>query len=125
MAPAPRQEILSTSDILLRIQRRSDLLMSHQRQMFLSRLNEITDGDFEVHNPVAAPTRGRPTKLTRRNPAGFEYVEQSQSQVRSSQGSRSCRLCKLSGHNARTCPRRIPDTVSSDFPKTSGSPNEI
>ena len=106
LAPAPRPEILSTSDTLLRIQRRSDLLMPHHRQMFLSRLNEIIDGDFEVHDPVTAPTRGRPTKSTRRDPSGFEYVEQSQSQVRSSQGSRSCRVCNLSGHNARTCPRR-------------------
>ncbi|KAI1003910.1 hypothetical protein K3495_g4302 [Podosphaera aphanis] len=101
LAPAPRPEILSASDTLLRIQRRSDLLMPYQRQMFLSRLNEIIDGDFEVRDPVTAPTRDRPTKSTRRDPSGFEYVEQSQSQVRSSQGSRSCRVFNLSGHNAR------------------------
>ena len=125
LAPAPRPEFLSTSDTLLPIQRRSDLLVPHQRQMFLSRLNEIIDGDFEVHNPVTAPTHGRPTNSTRRDPSGFEYVEQSQSQVRSSQGSRSFRLCNFSGRNARTCHRRIPDIVSSDFPETSGSSNEI
>ncbi|KAI0996924.1 hypothetical protein K3495_g11258 [Podosphaera aphanis] len=98
--------------------------MPHQRQMFLSRLNEIIDGDFEVRYPVTAPTRGRPTKSTRRDPSGFEYVEQSQSQVRSLQGSRSCRVCNLSGHNARTCPMRIANIFSSDFPETSGSSNE-
>lgn len=97
-------EILDTDDVLLQLRQRSDLLTPHQRQIFLSSLMELAHQDFEVLNPVIAATRGRPRGSTRRNPSAFEYVEQSQ-QGPLSQTRHSCRICNMSGHNARTCPR--------------------
>ena len=55
-----------------------------------------------LQNPKIALTKGRPsgatnkrsTSSTKRDPSGFEFVEQKV---------RQCTLCHQSGHNSRTC----------------------
>ena len=58
-----------------------------------------------LQNPTVAPTKGRPSgatnkrsiNSTRRDPSGFEFVDQK---------ARQCTLCRQPGHNSRTCQLR-------------------
>jgi hypothetical protein len=94
------------------------VLAPHQQQEVRAALVKLTDNALRLDNPPAQRTRGRPRgsssqqqwptqhiaqfeASTQRDPSLFEVIEATTSIPRS-----CCRICKLHGHNARTCPQR-------------------
>ena len=103
----PNDENIDMDTLISHIRQHNDLLMPHQRKIYFSSIRNIFNRDLEVQNPVLAPTRGRTTESTRRNPSAFEYVQESTIQQPQQQSNQSrtlqrisrCRLCNISGHN--------------------------
>ncbi|CAG8499166.1 3988_t:CDS:2, partial [Cetraspora pellucida] len=104
--PQFEEHVNTLQSLLQNLEQRYNEWLEHQQAATRKMLNDmINSSSIVLQNPniictkecPLGATNNQPSTSTRRDPSGFESVEQNV---------RQCSLCRQPGHNARTCPNR-------------------